>query len=71
LAAIAALDSEGAGEESRAHRHPVRIAFCASCGRKLPGKANFCPACGRAINTDRALLEGARSAQVQAVVRTS
>lgn len=52
-AAIAALEAGESGPERGPTRLPTRIAFCATCGHKLPGKANFCPACGRAVRTDR------------------
>lgn len=69
LAAIAALDAGTASAEPGAARHPTRIAFCATCGRKLPGKANFCPGCGRAIKVDRASLGTTSDAPFQAVAR--
>lgn len=72
LAAIAGLEnSESAVEVGGATHSPTRIAFCATCGRKLPGKANFCPSCGRAIRIDRAALQaGAGSVSAGAVAQT-
>jgi hypothetical protein len=69
LAAIAAMDT-GPPAESATHRSPTRIAFCATCGRKLPPKPNFCPGCGRAIKADRAVLEKAPAAPIGVVVGT-
>ncbi len=30
-------------------RRPGHIAFCPTCGRAVPPRANFCPACGRSL----------------------
>jgi Double zinc ribbon len=54
LATIAALDAakptpvRGRSEGRRSGR----IAFCPSCGRSAPPRANFCPACGRTFKEE-------------------
>lgn len=54
LAAIAALDVakpaqlRGRGDGRRGNR----IAFCPSCGRSVPPRANFCPGCGRTLKEE-------------------
>lgn len=53
LAAIAGLEAPKETSEAGTGRGPKRVAFCASCGHKLPPKANFCPACGRGLKADR------------------
>jgi len=30
-------------------RKATRIAYCPSCGRAVPARANFCPGCGRGL----------------------
>ncbi len=56
LAAISGLEAKSESADRGAGRNPIRLAFCATCGHKLPTKANFCPACGRGIKADRELL---------------
>jgi hypothetical protein len=53
LAAIAAIE-EARGRAKRDRkaatvRPPRRIAFCPSCGERVPARANFCSRCGRSL----------------------
>ena len=54
LAAIAAIE----GTHATGARHPraagdnrpsTRVAYCPSCGRRVPPRTNFCAGCGRAL----------------------
>jgi hypothetical protein len=51
IEAIAALDSAHAAQQKKIAevRRPARIAFCPSCGRGVPPRANFCSACGLSL----------------------
>jgi hypothetical protein len=54
LAAIAALERVRADAAPRRGRTVVRMAFCPSCGGRLPNQANFCSHCGRALRDSAA-----------------
>ncbi len=51
IEAIAALDSAHAAQQKKVAdvRRSTRIAFCPSCGRTVPPRANFCSACGLSL----------------------
>jgi rRNA maturation endonuclease Nob1 len=68
LAAIAGLERRGEHGEGGDARAPKRVAFCATCGHKLPARANFCPACGRAIKADRESLRAQASETLSSAV---
>ena len=54
LAALAALDSAGAGEGRRLQSGGRRATFCPQCGGKTTPGARYCGGCGRALAAVRA-----------------
>jgi len=53
LAAIAAIEQAQSRPtpigKAAEGRKATRIAYCPSCGRGVPARANFCPGCGRGL----------------------
>lgn len=51
LEAIGALESAHVAQQKKLGevRRPTRIAFCPTCGRGVPPRANFCAACGQSL----------------------
>jgi hypothetical protein len=55
LAAIAAIEKSRArprAARTAAGAKGVRFAFCPSCGKPLPTRANFCGGCGRSLREE-------------------
>jgi len=50
VAAMAALEAQNAQQrQASVGKPPASVAFCPTCGRRVPPRANFCPACGSSL----------------------